>query len=444
MNGSRMSWFHAGPLLALSAALLFSPAAPASGTAPDGAAQADAETPADGGVPATLEDLRTFSDVFNQVRRNFVDSVDERDLIQAAIRGMLSELDPHSDYLAAEQYRDLDDVSRGRYGGVGIRLTAGEDEIRVDAVINGSPADRAGIDPGDIVTAVNGVPVQGRPLAATIDQIDGEPGGVVTLSVRRPGQAVRDVALEREFIKLPTLSYRDLERGWGYFRIGQFHRDSATDLAAALASIRADGIELAGLVLDLRGNPGGVLQPAVAIADGFLDSGRIVTTRGRNPSIRLEFDAEPGQWLPDRPLVVLVDHRSASAAEVLAGALQDHHRALIVGERTFGKGSVQSVLPLRNGGGIKLTTARYYTPRGRSIQAEGIEPDIVIALADAPGEDPDGGREADLAGHLPAERRTATSTAQPEAPATGFPVDEIMAVLDSAGLLAGEPPHPED
>jgi carboxyl-terminal processing protease len=428
----RNAWPSTIPSLALLTVILSGPVAGAEQETAPGA-----ETPESEKL-LTLEELRTFSEVFNQVRRNFVDTVDERDLIRGAIRGMLSELDPHSSYLAAEQYRNLNDVSRGRYGGVGIRLTTSEGQIRVDAVINDSPADRAGIDPGDIITAVNGVPVRGRPLSEALEQIDGEPGGTVQLSVQHPGQSPREVTLEREFIKLPTLSYRGLGRGWGYFKISQFHRDSATDLAGALDSIRADGVELAGLVLDLRGNPGGVLQPAVAIADGFLDQGRIVSTRGRSPGIRMEFDAEPGQWLPDRPLVVLVDRRSASAAEVLAGALQDHQRALIIGERTFGKGSVQSVLPLRGGGGIKLTTALYYTPSGRSIQAEGIVPDIEIALNEAPGDTPNGGREADLAGHLPAGQGAAAAAAPGGAGESRFPLEEIMAVLGSAGLLAGE------
>ena len=434
MNRIRSAWQRTAPILALLTALH---AGHVAGAEQDADSKATtAETGAETHSPATLEDLRTFSDVFNQVRRNFVDTVDERDLIQAAIRGMLSELDPHSAYLATEQYRNLDDVSRGRYGGVGIRLERSEGRLRVDAVITDSPADRAGIDLGDIITAVDGVPVRGRPLSDALERIDGEPGSTVQLRVQRPGQPPRDVSLEREFIKLPTLSYRSLDRGWGYFRISQFHRDSATDLAGALESIRTDGIDLAGLVLDLRGNPGGVLQPAVAIADGFLDDGRIVSTRGRNPTLRMEFDAEPGQWLPDRPLVVLVDHRSASASEVLAGALQDHQRALIVGERTFGKGSVQSVLPLRNGGGIKLTTALYYTPNGRSIQAEGIVPDVAVALNEAPEDDPDGGREADLAGHLPSQSGTARTAAHDGATASRFPMEEIMAVLESAGLLA--------
>ncbi|MEJ2383454.1 MAG: S41 family peptidase [Xanthomonadales bacterium] len=436
----RMSTALRRPAPLLAVLLTLSPG-PATGAPPENDAPTDTR---DDARSLTLEDLRAFSDVFNQVRRNFVDTVDERDLIQAAIRGMLSELDPHSAYLAVDQYRDLDDVSRGRYGGVGIRLNTRDGKIRVDAVINGSPADRAGIDVGDIITAVDDVPVRGRPLAETLEGIDGEPGSTVRLSVERPGQPPRDVTLEREFIKLPTLSYRPLSRGWGYFRISQFHRDSATDLAAALASIRDDGTELAGLVLDLRGNPGGVLQPAIDIADGFLDSGRIVSTRGRNPSTRMEFDAAPGQWLPGRPIVLLVDRRSASAAEVLAGALQDHHRALIVGERTFGKGSVQSVLPLRNGGGIKLTTALYYTPSGRSIQAEGIVPDVALDLNDDLNTNRTEGREADLAGHLPAETGADPSADHFMTGESGFPLQEIMAVLDDAGLLADDAPAGSD
>jgi carboxyl-terminal processing protease len=391
----------------------------------------------------TLEDLRAFSDVFNQARKNFVDPVDERALIHAAIRGMLAELDPHSSYLPATAYQELRDVSSGRYGGVGIRLAFTDSRIEVDAIIDGSPADRAGIDLGDVILAIDGEPVRGRALQDAADAVDGEPGTRVQLRVQRPGEPPREVTLERELIKLPTLSYQALSRGWGLFRMSQFHRDSAKDLAAALESIRAGGTDLAGLVLDLRGNPGGVLQPAIEIADGFLESGRIVSTRGRNPTMQMEFTAQPGQWLPGKPLVVLVDRRSASASEVLAGALQDHGRALIVGERTFGKGSVQSVLPLRDGSGIKLTTARYYTPDGRSIQAEGIVPDLAVELADAPSRNaPASGREVDLAGHLPPETATIESVESSDSNGK-FPLEEIMAVLAEAGLLAaGNSPAP--
>ena len=424
---NRASSHRRGALILLAFTLAL--ALPAGAVEPADDAPGADETKAHAG----LEDLRAFSDAFAQVRRSFVDTVDEKALLDAAIRGMLQELDPHSAYLPAQTYRDLDDASRGRYGGIGVRLDTGDGDVRVDAVINGSPADRAGIDPGDRVIAVDGQPVAGRPLQESVDGIDGEPGSTVRLSVQKPGEAAREVTLEREFIKLPTLSWRALDRGWGYFRMSQFHQDSAADLEAAIESVRAEA-EPAGLVLDLRGNPGGVLQPAIEIADGFLDDGVIVSTRGRNPTMQMEFRAQAGQWLPDRPLVVLVDRRSASASEVLAGALQDHRRALIVGERTFGKGSVQSVLPLRNGAGLKLTTARYFTPSGRSIQAEGIVPDLAVALGE-PGDGAEGGREADLAGHL---------AATPAAPAPSGPagdispavaVDEVLEILRGAGLL---------
>jgi len=425
----RESSHRSGALILLALVL----ALPAGAVEPANDASAANEATAHAG----LEDLRAFSDAFTQVRRSFVDPVDEKALLDAAIRGMLEELDPHSAYLPAERYRDLDDASRGRYGGIGVRLDTGDGTVRVDAVINGSPADRAGIDPGDRIIAVDSEPVAGRPLQESVDGIDGEPGSTVRLSVQKPGEAAREVTLKREFIKLPTLSWRALDRGWGYFRMSQFHQDSAADLEAAIESVRAEA-EPKGLVLDLRGNPGGVLQPAVEIADGFLDDGVIVSTRGRNPTMQMEFRAQPGQWLPDRPLVVLVDRRSASASEVLAGALQDHRRALIIGERTFGKGSVQSVLPLRNGAGLKLTTARYFTPSGRSIQAEGIVPDLAVALGEAE-ERAGGGREADLAGHLPATPPAPEPSGPAGAIAPAVAVDEVLEILRDAGLLEAAP-----
>ena len=424
---NRASSHRRGALILLAFTLAL--ALPAGAVEPADDAPGADETTAHAG----LEDLRAFSDAFAQVRRSFVDTVDEKALLDAAIRGMLQELDPHSAYLPAQTYRDLDDASRGRYGGIGVRLDTGDGDVRVDAVINGSPADRAGIDPGDRVIAVDGQPVAGRPLQESVDGIDGEPGSTVRLSVQKPGEAAREVTLEREFIKLPTLSWRALDRGWGYFRMSQFHQDSAADLEAAIESVRAEA-EPAGLVLDLRGNPGGVLQPAIEIADGFLDDGVIVSTRGRNPTMQMEFRAQAGQWLPDRPLVVLVDRRSASASEVLAGALQDHRRALIVGERTFGKGSVQSVLPLRNGAGLKLTTARYFTPSGRSIQAEGIVPDLAVALGE-PGDGAEGSREADLAGHLAATPAVPVPSGPAGDISPAVAVDEVLEILRGAGLL---------
>jgi carboxyl-terminal processing protease len=395
-------------------------------------AEGDGDAAKQAASQLTLDELRTFTDVFNQARRNYVEPVDDRSLLDSAIRGMLAELDPHSSYLSPEEFKDLDDASLGRYSGIGISVQTSDLQIVVKAVINGSPADEAGINPGDVITAIDGTAVRGRYLPDAIDELDGEPGTELTLTVLSPQGEQRELELTREYIKLPILSYEALDRSWAYFKMTQFHRDSAVDLERALESIIADGTELRGLVIDLRDNPGGVLQPAVDIADGFLEEGLIVTTRGRNANMEIEFRAQPGEWLPGIPLALLVDRGSASASEVLAGALQDHERGVIIGERTFGKGSVQSVLPLRNGGGIKLTTARYYTPSGRSIQAEGIIPDVETGLAEDDEYD-SRLREADLEGHL--------ARVDPAALVTGngaienFPIDELLEVLSQAGLL---------
>ncbi|MBT8049524.1 MAG: S41 family peptidase [Xanthomonadales bacterium] len=357
----------------------------------------------------TLDDLRTFTDVFNQARKNYVEEVDDKTLLDAAIRGMLMELDPHSSFLPANELEDLNDASLGRYSGVGIDVQAVEGRIEVKALINDSPADRAGMNPGDIITSIDGRPVRGRPLPEAMDELTGEPDTEVVLKVLSPGEGEREISITRRYIQIPTLSFQLLDDTFGYFKMSQFHQSSSADLESSLDSIKNDGIVMKALILDLRGNPGGVLRQAVAIADGFLDSGNIVSTRGRNATMQLEFNAEPGQWLPGVPLMILVDYGTASASEVLAGALQDQRRALIVGERTFGKGSVQSVLPLRNGAGIKLTTARYYTPSGRSIQAEGIEPDVVIVWESEGSEDDGKLREIDLERHLAVESGPGTA-----------------------------------
>jgi carboxyl-terminal processing protease len=378
----------------------------------------------------TLDEMRAFTDVFNLARRNYVESIDDKTLLDAAIRGMLSDLDPHSDYLEPESFQSLNDAARGRYSGIGVKLKTEENRIVIDAVINGSPADEAGVNPGDIITSVNGEAVRGRNLSDSIDAMNGDPGSELTLIVHSPDGKDRELRLTREYVQLPTLGFEWLDRDYGYFKMTQFHRESARDLEEALESIAEEEKELRGLVIDLRDNPGGVLQPAVDIADGFLESGRIVTTRGRNEAMQMEFNAQQGEWLPGVPVVLLVDRRSASASEVLAGALQDHGRALVVGERTFGKGSVQSVLPLRNGGGVKLTTAHYYTPSGRSIQALGITPDIVIKQGD---DDTDSSqREADLERHL-----ENPDWAQEPVEKLGmeFAVDEILEVLEGADLV---------
>jgi len=403
------------------------------------AGEGTAEAPR-GSAQLTLDDLRTFTDVFNQVRRNYVEEVDDRTLLESAIRGMLMELDPHSSYIPGSDYQNFEDSSQGRYSGIGIDVAVREDRLVVRAVINDSPADQAGINPGDVITSIDGKAVEGRPKKQAMDELLGEPGTMVALEILTPEGEQRTLEVQREYLQIPLLSLQLLDQSWGYYKISGFHASSGRDLEESLASLAADGIELAGVVIDLRDNPGGVLQGAVEMADGFLDDGLIVTTRGRNAAMQMEFRAQPGQWLPDVPLLVLVDRGSASASEVLAGALQDHGRAIIVGERTFGKGSIQSVLPLRNGGGIKLTTARYYTPSGRSIQAEGIEPDIVYEGGGRAYPDNDRSREVDLDRHLDQDVTTGSSASGGPADARkDFSLEQILGILEDAGLLVPAP-----
>lgn len=386
----------------------------------------------------TLDDLRTFTDVFNQARKNYVEEVDDKTLLEAAIKGMLTELDPHSSYLPAKSLEELNDASLGRYSGIGIDVQARDGRIVVNAIIDESPADLAGINPGDVITSINGRPIKGRPLQEAMDELLGQPDTNVVLRVMPPGEQEREVEITRQYIKIPTLSFQLLDESFGYFKMTQFHQDSAVDFQQSLESIRSDGIQVDALIIDLRGNPGGILRQAVAMADGFLDGGLIVSTRGRNSTMQMEFRAEPGEWLPGVPLMILVDHSTASASEVLAGALQDNERAVIVGERTFGKGSVQSVLPLRNGAGIKLTTARYYTPSGRSIQASGIEPDVVIDWDSSASLEEDKLREVDLDRHLESEAETPAAGILHEAPALNdFPLDDVLNALQEAGIVPG-------
>ena len=386
----------------------------------------------------TLDDLRTFTDVFNQARKNYVEEVDDKTLLEAAIKGMLTELDPHSSYLPAKSLEELNDASLGRYSGIGIDVQALDGRIVVNAIINESPADQAGINPGDVITSIDGRPVKGRPLQEAMDEMLGQPDTNVVLRVMPPGEQEREVEITRQYIKIPTLSFQLLDESFGYFKMTQFHQDSAVDFQQSLESIRSDGIQVDALIIDLRGNPGGILRQAVAMADGFLDDGVIVSTRGRNSTMQLEFRAEPGQWLPGIPLMILVDHSTASASEVLAGALQDNERAVIAGERTFGKGSVQSVLPLRNGAGIKLTTARYYTPSGRSIQASGIEPDVVIDWDSTASLEEDKLREADLDRHLESEAEIPADEIPQEKPALNdFPLDDVLNALREAEIIPG-------
>jgi carboxyl-terminal processing protease len=396
------------------------------------------EKPSSQSAQLTLDDLRAFTDVFNQARKNYVETVDDQTLLNAAIRGMLQELDPHSSYLPAKELEDLNDTAKGRYSGIGIEVQNREGEIVVNAIINDSPADQAGINPDDVITAINGHEIGDQPAPEAMDELLGKPDSNIELTFVSPDGEQKTVTMTREYIKVPTLSFQLLDDSIGYFKMTQFHQDSAADLQQALESLSSEGTELAALVIDLRNNPGGILRQAVAIADGFLDEGAIVSTRGRNAAMQLEFTATPGQWLKDTPLMLLVDQSTASASEVLAGALQDNGRALIAGERTFGKGSVQSVLPLRNGAGMKLTTARYYTPSGRSIQAEGIDPDVIIDWAvDLPAQD-SRLREVDLDRHLVNEPQAIIAgSGQSAIVLETFPLEQVLEALRNANIVPG-------
>jgi len=413
---------------------------PIAALAQTGGQPANGDAPPSSQAQLTLDDLRTFTDVFNQVRRNYVEGADDKTLLESAIRGMLSELDPHSSYISGEAYRDIRDSSEGRYEGIGVDVEPRRDRIEVIGVIDDSPADQAGIEPGDSIIAIDGQPLEGLELDDAIDSLLGEAGTTVDLVVVTSEDEERRVTVPRAVLQIPTMTFRQLEGSWGYSRINAFHRDSARDLKKKLDSVKADGIDLRGLVIDLRNNPGGVLQGAVEMADGFLDEGVIVTTRGRNSAMQMEFEAHPGQWLADVPLVLLVDRGTASASEVLAGALQDHGRAVLVGERTFGKGSVQSVLPLRNGAGIKLTTARYYTPSGRSIQAQGIRPDVVYEGGGVANPKRGRVREADLERHLGRDSGAAEQTSEnaAAAPSRDY-LAEALEVLEEADILVKGP-----
>ncbi|HHO69955.1 MAG TPA: S41 family peptidase [Halothiobacillus sp.] len=350
-----------------------------------------------------LQELRLFTDVFARIKSDYVDDIEDSKLFDNAIRGMLSGLDPHSSYLDAEEFKQLQEGTTGTFGGLGIEVGMEDGFVKVIAPIDDTPAQRAGIQSGDLIIRIDGKSIQGISLTDAVKQMRGEPGSKIVLTVVREGvEKPFDVTIERAIIRVQSVRSRMLEPGYGYVRITQFQSGTVDQLRKAINELRNENEEpLKGLVLDLRNNPGGVLQGAVGVADAFLDKGLIVYTNGRIKDAEMHFNARPGDILDGAPMVVLVNGGSASASEIVAGALQDERRALIAGERTFGKGSVQSIQELANGGAIKLTTARYYTPSGRSIQAEGIEPDVYIApLRVTQTEDRPRIKESDLSNHL--------------------------------------------
>jgi carboxyl-terminal processing protease len=351
-----------------------------------------------------LKDLQTFVEILNRVKSDYVEQVTDEVLLESAVRGMLSGLDPHSAYLDKEEFSEVNIATSGKFGGLGIEVQLFNGFVRVIAPIDDTPAAKAGVQPGDLIIKIDDTPVKGMTLTEAVKRMRGEPGSKITLTVVREGVEPLALELERAMINVSSVRTRVLEPGMGYLRVSTFSTMTGKALNEEFNKLsKQAGGELRGLILDLRNNPGGVLNAAVAVSDAFLDKGSIVSIKGRASDSSREYNAAPGDLLGGRPMVVLVNGGSASASEIVAGALQDHKRALVVGTKTFGKGSVQTILPLQNDTAIKLTTARYYTPSGRSIQAYGIDPDIAIrpvkvARADQPAGDAI--TEADLQGAL--------------------------------------------
>ena len=352
-----------------------------------------------------LEDLRAFTEVFGRVKSDYVESVEDKELLEYAIKGMLSGLDPHSSYLNAEEFKEMRIGTDGKFGGLGIEVSMENGFVKVISPIDDTPAERAGIQAGDVIVRLDDTPVKGMTLNEAVKIMRGEPGTDILLTVVREGaEGPLKITITRDIIRIKSVRGRTLDPGYGYIRISQFQSATGTSMRKQLSELKKEnGGELKGLVLDLRNNPGGVLNASVSVADAFVSKGKIVYTEGRVKDSLLTFNASPNDLLKGAPIVVLVNGGSASASEIVAGALQDHHRAIIMGTKTFGKGSVQTIMPMNNGAALKITTARYFTPSGRSIQAEGIEPDIEVEqleLSKKGDASVERLREADLRDHL--------------------------------------------
>ncbi|MEE8276809.1 MAG: S41 family peptidase [Alphaproteobacteria bacterium] len=329
----------------------------------------------------TFRQLELFGDIFERVRADYVDEVGDEQLIESAINGMLSSLDPHSAYLNEKSYRDMQVQTRGEFGGLGIEVTMEQGLVKVVSPIDDTPAHRAGLKTGDFITHLDGDAVLGMNLSAAVERMRGRVNTDIILTIRREGEEPFDVTITRAVITIQSVRSR-VEDDVGYIRITNFNEQSQPGLERAISNITEElGDRLVGYVLDLRNNPGGLLTQAVSVSDSFLERGEIVSTRGREEGEASRFNASPGDLAGGLPVVVLINEGSASASEIVAGALQDHRRAIVVGTRSFGKGSVQTIMPIPGAGAMRLTTARYYTPSGRSIQQTGIEPDIFVEQA---------------------------------------------------------------
>ncbi|MFG1477286.1 S41 family peptidase [Xanthobacter sp. V4C-4] len=358
----------------------------------------------------TYRQLNLFGDVFERVRSDYVEKPEDAKLIEAAINGMLQSLDPHSSYMDAKNHRDMQVQTKGEFGGLGIEVTMEDGLVKVVAPMEDTPAAKAGVLAGDLITKLNGDQVQGMTLNEAVDKMRGAVGTPITLTIVRKGaDKPLDLKVTRDTIKIKVVRSRVESDDIAYIRVNSFNEQTFDGLKKAIEDLTAQvgPDKIKGYIIDLRNNPGGLLDQAIAVSDAFLDRGEIVSTRGRNPEETQRFNARGGDLAKGKPVIVLVNGGSASASEIVAGALQDQKRATVLGSRTFGKGSVQTIIPLGQNGALRLTTARYYTPAGRSIQAKGIEPDIVL-VQDMPedvkaklGATTDGTRgEASLKGHL--------------------------------------------
>lgn len=372
-------------------------------TATQGVLALKADKQINGGV--AYQEVIALTQVMRRVREQYVEPVDDAELLKNAIRGMLEGLDPHSSYLDAEAFEDMNITTSGKFGGLGIEVTMQDGFVRVVTPLDDTPAKAAGMEAGDIIIRLDDKPVKGLTLREAVNIMRGEPGEEIVLTVVREGEAAPfDVEIVRDVIKVTSVKQRMLDDGIGYLRITQFQGNTGSNMLKALKTLENENKDpLKGLVLDLRNNPGGVLNAAVDVSDAFLEGGLVVYIQGREEATRRDYNAGGGDKLKGAPIVVLINEGSASASEIVAGALQDHSRAVIMGRKSFGKGSVQTIMPLSEKSAIKLTTARYYTPSGRSIQADGIEPDVELQRLKVEAREGSNFRrlrEADLKGRL--------------------------------------------
>ena len=339
-----------------------------------------AEKKAEESAGLPLNELRNFSDIFARVKTDYVEDVDDKTLLEHAIRGMLSGLDPHSTYLNPDEYKELKIGTTGKFGGLGIQVGMEDGFVKVISPIDDTPAFHAGLEAGDLIIRLDDKSVKGMTLNDAVKIMRGDPGTDIKLTVIREGaDKPLPFTVTRDIISVKSVKSRILEADYGYIRISNFQSQTARDLVSELSNLKKENkSELKGLVLDLRNNPGGVLSAAADVSDAFIDDGKLVFTKGRIENSEFEFNAKPGDIMNGSPVVVLINAGSASASEIVAGALQDHNRAVVMGSKSFGKGSVQTIQELRSGGAVKITTARYFTPKGRSIQGEGITPDIIL------------------------------------------------------------------